>query len=162
MHMPFDAPPQRVDSPRFKLIGLVPALWVTDQDGRQAFHIADAIVAAATKGALGAEIPWLSPEQGSLFVALGYVEQIGAAPAAAPALEPVDLEPVDLDEPAVLDSDAVNECIGALDDLGCQVDAGAPNARKALRESGRHFGNGIVMLAVRARKARLLAEATAR
>lgn len=62
------------------------------------------------------------------------------------------------DAPAAPDdvnTDIVDECVKDLNLLGVQQDAGAPNARNALRESGRHYANDVVCAAVRARKAAL-------
>jgi cytochrome c oxidase cbb3-type subunit II len=48
----------------------------------------------------------------------------------------------------------VGECIDALDRSGVPSDAGAPTARKALRDAGCRFGNNVISAAVRERKMR--------
>lgn len=81
------------------------------------------------------------------------VTEIDAEPVATPLPEPVGPEPEAVDE-------LVEECIRDLDRLGVQPDAGAPTARKALRESGRHYGNDTIASAVKARKSLLSGTAT--
>jgi cytochrome c oxidase cbb3-type subunit II len=133
--------------------------------------------ASANARIRGPVIEWLNDKQKAHFLRLRMVTEIGAepVPAQAPAavdldpvdLDPVDLDPVDLDsepepepvlredEPSEVLDELVEECIKSLDRLGVQRDAGAPNARKALRDSGQHYANAVVCAAVRARKASL-------
>jgi hypothetical protein len=106
------------------------------------------------------------PVQKAHFLRLGLVERVTEAEAAtiianAPqtpnAPRAVSIES-DEDAPAVPDgvnTDLLGECVKDLDQLGVQQDVGAPNARKALRDSGRHYGNDTIAAAVRARKAAL-------
>jgi cytochrome c oxidase cbb3-type subunit 2 len=102
------------------------------------------------------------PVQKAHFLRLGLVERIPEAQQSsipADARQAVGIES-DEDVPAAADdvnTDIVDECVKDLNHLGVQQDAGAPNARKALRESGRHYGNDVVHAAVRARKASLAA-----
>jgi cytochrome c oxidase cbb3-type subunit 2 len=138
------APPP---SPRYRMTGRADALWVTDSDGKQHMHIFDPVIAGATHGANGPVIEWISADQAAAYLAQGYIEQIGAAPAPAalPAQEPVDS--------MVLSQEAIDECVRSLDRLGVPADAGAPTARAALREGGDSYSNATIALAVRARKA---------
>jgi cytochrome c oxidase cbb3-type subunit II len=122
-----------------------PLVYVASHDGklRQAYR--------------GSCLDWLNDEQSAHLLKMGLVERIPDAeqPAiAADAPQTVGLE-VDKDELDVADdvnTDIVEECLADLDRIGVQSDAGAPTARKALRESGRHYGNDTIALAVRARK----------
>jgi cytochrome c oxidase cbb3-type subunit II len=106
----------------------------------------------------GACLDRLAEEQAAHFLRMGLVERIPddeqPAIAADAPVEPVDLEADEdtQDVPDDANTDIVDECLADLDRLGVQSDAGAPTARKALRESGRHYGNDTIALAVRARK----------
>jgi cytochrome c oxidase cbb3-type subunit 2 len=135
-----------------------PLLGAYDRNGilYQHYNPAQA-VASSTARVRGPILEWLNPVQREHFLRLGAVEEIGVEQAPAPLPEPEpepEPEPIELQpQPAV--SELVDECVADLNLLGVQQDAGAPNARRALRESGRHYGNETVMLAVRARKAAL-------
>lgn len=134
-------------SARYRLTRKTAALYVTDPAGRQYLHFHDPVVAESTEGARGPEIDWLSAAEAQLFLMQGFVEQIGASPAAQPAGDP---EPVE--SSPVLSQEGIDECARSLDRLGVPADAGAPTARTALREGGESYSNATIALAVRARK----------
>jgi hypothetical protein len=120
----------------------IPLVMAKDQAGTICYHYAAAAGAPSVSGPV---IPWLGDEQREHFLRNGLVEELpdGAPTAAAPAREDVCAPPAD---------SAVENCSAVLEELGVPSAAGAPAARRALRESGRHFGNDVIAHAVRGRK----------
>ncbi len=131
---------------RYRVIVTLVLAYTYDGKVRQCYH--------------GSCLDWLNPVQERHFLNKGLVERIPEAEQSsipADARQAVGIES-DEDAPAAPDdvnTDIVDECVKDLNLLGVQQDAGAPNARKALRESGRHYANDVVCAAVRARKAAL-------
>jgi cytochrome c oxidase cbb3-type subunit II len=142
-------------SARYRLTQKTAALYVTDPAGRQYLHFRDPAVAESTEGARGPEVDWLSAAEAQMFLMMGFVEKVGAAPAPIPAAEPVELA-------TAPNGGNVDECLSDLDRLNVPPDSGAPTCRAALRGAGLSYGNDLIAVAVRLRRSRAeLAEAAA-
>jgi hypothetical protein len=173
-------------SDRYRMTGAADALWVTGPDGRQAFHIADPVIAASTHGANGPVIEWISADQASVYLAQGYITRIGAAhkhvePAPAPAdagpewarqVQDSDgrslssilgaaraAETVEL--APVANGGLVEECLADLARLDVALDSGAPTCRKVLRDNRSSYSNEVIAAAVKQRRARAALAGTA-
>jgi cytochrome c oxidase cbb3-type subunit 2 len=152
--------PPPPSSPRYRMTGTAAALFVTGPDGGQQFHIADPIIARATKDAGGPEIPWLSAEQAALFLMMKWVVQLDdvGRPVGQPGV--VDLDDED-GQPDGQPGAPIGDILAALDRLGLAADAGAPAARKLLRENSISASNEAVCAAISVRKQRMGAMASA-
>jgi hypothetical protein len=84
-----------------------------------------------------------------LFLALGFVEVVGAAPApdAPPAPEPVEVVPV-------ANGGFVDECLADLARLDVPLDSGRPTCAKVLRDNGISYGNEVLAAVVKIRRQR--------
>ncbi|BBY35890.1 hypothetical protein MMAN_58060 [Mycobacterium mantenii] len=107
-----------------------------DQEGRVRYYYQSPVV-----GSSGAVIPWLSDEKAEQLLRLGLVERIADSTMDHQA-----------DDAAQTESEALQDCLKALEHLGVDLAAGAPTARTALRDAGFRFGNDVVAAAVKARK----------
>jgi cytochrome c oxidase cbb3-type subunit II len=109
----------------------------------------------------------LSDEQEAHFLNLGLVEHVPdaesattdpARPVYADAVADADEDaPADEFAPAAEESGAVDECLATLAHLDVPATAGAPTARKYLRDAGHRFGNDVIAHAVKRRKSALSA-----
>jgi hypothetical protein len=95
-------------------------------------------------------IPWLNDERRGHFLRVGLVEEIEEDQSAAV----VELHPAPAATDVAANPNRIGECIDALDRSGVPSDAGAPTARKALRDAGCRFRNDVIAAAVRERKMR--------
>jgi hypothetical protein len=116
-----------------------PLVLAKDREGKVRYHYRGNVPAPANSGPI---IPWLSDEQAAHFLRLGVVERIE------------EEKPVDISK---IDSEALQDCLKALERLGVDLSAGAPTARAALGDAGLRFGNDVVASAIKARKEALLA-----
>jgi cytochrome c oxidase cbb3-type subunit II len=141
-------------SPCYLMTGKADMLFVTGSDGGQQIHIADPLIARSTDGAEGPEIPWLSAEQAGLFLAMGWVVQLDDAgrPLRQQHAGVVEL---DDDEDDGQPSAPIGEILAALDRLGLAANAGAPAARKLLRDNDISASNESVCAAISVRKQRM-------
>jgi len=124
---------------RYKMAPGVALLIVKDKQGKLWHHYA----AGASGVARGPLIDWLGDDQRENWLRLGLVEEIDDAPATPP-------QPP---RPHGTGAEIVDRCIGDLDRLGLPAGAGAPAARKALRDAGASYGNDTIAAALRERKA---------
>jgi hypothetical protein len=126
---------------RYKMAPGVALLIVKDRQGKLWHHYA----AGASGVARGPLIDWLGDDQRENWLRLGLVEEIDDAPAAQPHRAHSDPVPD-------VNAEILDGCIRDLDRLGLPAEAGAPSARKALRDAGLSYGNDIIAAAVRERK----------
>jgi cytochrome c oxidase cbb3-type subunit 2 len=110
--------------------------------------------AASGSHVRGPYIPWLNEAQRESWLRNNLIEEIDAEPVPTPQPEPVELVPVPCAE-------IVDEAVRDLDRLGVPADSGAPTCRQRLRESGAHYANDAIALAVKTRRARAALPETA-
>jgi hypothetical protein len=122
---------------RYRLASGVPLLVVRDRQGKLQYHYA----AGGGGVARGPLIDWLGDDQRENWLRLGLVEQIDDEPAEPPQ------------PPRHEAAEAIDRCLDDLDRLGLPAEAGAPAARKALRDNGARYGNDAIAAALRERKA---------
>jgi len=122
---------------RYRLAPGVPLLVVKDKQGKLRYHYAGGGGGVAR----GPLIDWLGDDQRENWLRLGLVEEVDDAPAAPPPTH------------GGAGAEAVDRCLDDLDRLGLPAGAGAPAARKALRDAGASHANDVIAAAVRTRKA---------
>ncbi|AJK78650.1 hypothetical protein [Mycobacterium avium] len=129
----------------YRMSPRVEMLAVKDQNGIIWHHYQRPVGGARN---LGPIIAWIGPDYRDRWLRMGLIEEIPDDAAAALS------QPPPSDAVAGPNTDLVDECIAALDRFDVPADAGAPTARKALRDRGQAWGNETIAAAVRARKAR--------
>lgn len=114
-----------------------PLVLAKDQAGNVNYHYRDCpnLGAPANYGEI---IPWLSDAEAEFLLSSGLVEKI-------------DPPEPDTDASAS-ETEAIHDCLKVLESLDVDLGAGAPTARRALREAGHRFANDVVAAAVKARK----------
>lgn len=128
----------------YRMSPTVPLLIAKDRHGKLWYHYQDGPHGIAR----GPVIPWLSDEQREHFLRNGLVEEIDDdTPTAQPHRAHSDLVPD-------VNAEILDGCIRDLDRLGLPAEAGAPAARKTLRDAGLSYGNDTIAAAVRQRKTR--------